>query len=249
MPFQPEIGVAFDARTHAENGTNPRAYFSSVLEKTASYLAASGLNATFEAAAMSSVPRCQSLSEWKTIFHSRIADPISNSVHLTRALFDFQPLCGDRNLAVELKQTVTLQLTESGPFIPVMANDTLSNLPPLTFFHGLVVELDGAQRETLDVESTALGLITDAARVFALAAGNLEVTNTLARLEQAAITMPLHATVLQEAARRFASPHISHAIAGFSGDNGSALIRPSLLGRYDQRLLKSAFETARLTAP
>jgi len=155
-------------------------------------------------------------------------------------LFDFQPLCGDRGLSEELKKTITDDLSQSGPFIPVMANDTLSNLPPLTFFHGLVVELDGAQRETLDIQSTALDPITDAARVFALAAGNLETTNTLLRLKQAAVSFPAHATLFQEAGQAFRVAAYQQAIAAFGGDE--SVIRPSLLGRYDQRLLKTAFD-------
>src|SRR2546430_10134876 len=48
--------------------------------------------------------------------------------------------------------------------IPLLANDTLANLPPLTFFHGLVLELDGAQHDTFDISSTALFPIAAAAR-------------------------------------------------------------------------------------
>jgi CBS domain-containing protein len=185
------------------------------------------------------IPPCQSLSEWKETFKLRVEDPIGNAVHRTRTLFDFQPLSGNRDLATDLKKAVASELRQSGVFVAIMANDTMSNLPPLTFFHGLVVELDGAQRETLDVETTALGPIADAARVFSLAAGDLETTNTLARLQQAATAMPDHASVLQEAAQAFRVAAYQQAIAAFAGES---LIRPALLGRYDQRLLKSAFD-------
>jgi CBS domain-containing protein len=234
VPFQPEIGLVYDAPF----GTDSHKYFSVLLQRVVSYLTDCGLHAASDAI-LGDIPPCQSLTEWKETFQRRIDDPIGNAVHRTRTLFDFQPLSGDRNLAAELKRAVAAELRQSGVFVAIMANDTMSNLPPLTFFHGLVVELDGAQRETLDVESTALGPIADAARVFALAAGDLEITNTLARLKQAATAMPGHATVLQEAAQAFRVAAYQQTLAGFAGE---AEIRPALLGRYDQRLLKTAFD-------
>jgi CBS domain-containing protein len=234
IPFPPELGLVYDSKT----GTGSYHYFSALSQRVAEYLADCGLNPSSEAM-LGDIPPCQSLSEWKETFKLRVEDPIGNAVHRTRTLFDFQPLSGNRDLATDLKKAVASELRQSGVFVAIMANDTMSNLPPLTFFHGLVVELDGAQRETLDVETTALGPIADAARVFSLAAGDLETTNTLARLQQAATAMPDHASVLQEAAQAFRVAAYQQAIAAFAGES---LIRPALLGRYDQRLLKSAFD-------
>jgi CBS domain-containing protein len=234
VPLQPEIGLVYDSTF----GTDPRNYFSALSQRVANYLADCGLRPSSDAT-LSDISPCQSLADWKETFKLRIDDPIGNAVHRTRTLFDFQPISADRGVAADLKRAVTCELRQSGVFVAIMANDTMSNLPPLTFFHGLVVELDGAQRDTLDVESTALGPIADAARVFSLAAGDLEITNTLARLEQAATAMPDHAAVLQEAAQAFRVAAYQQAIAAFAGET---LIRPALLGRYDQRLLKSAFD-------
>jgi CBS domain-containing protein len=242
VPVQPEFGVVYDDSLINPSSSDPRTYFAAVLERATSYLAKAGLQTASDSSIGVILPGCQSLAEWKGFFQARIADPISNSVYLARTLFDFQPLLGQVSLAAELKQTIGSELKRSGPFIPIMANDTMSNLPPLTFFHGLVVELDGAQRETLDVDSTALRPITDAARVFALAAGNLDVTNTLARLEQAAISTTTHAAVLKEAAQAFRVAAYQQAIAGFNSEGRGSIIRPSILGRYDQRLLKTAFD-------
>ena len=239
VPCQPEIGVVFD---DSVTGGNVPEYFSAVLEKTLGYLSNSGLVASSGAVLGNVIPASQSLAAWKQVFQSRIADPISNFVHQTRTLFDFQLLSGDRRLLTELKKVIALDLQQSGPFIAILSNDTLSNLPPLTFFHGLVVELDGAQRDTLDIAATALGPIVDAARVFALAAGNLDTTGTLGRLEAAAISSPSHATVLHGAAQAFRIAAYQQAIAGFSEGNDGSIIRPSILTRYDQRLLKRAFD-------
>jgi CBS domain-containing protein len=123
-----------------------------------------------------------------------------------------------------------------------MANDTMSNLPPLTFFRGLVVELDGEQRDTVDLATTALGPIADAARVFALADKKLEPAQTLARLHCASVAFPAHAAVFHQAAHAFHIAAFHQAWAMFRRQEGERLIRPSALGKYDQRLLKTAFD-------
>jgi CBS domain-containing protein len=235
---QPEIGVVFD---DSVNNSDVSAYFSAVLKKTLGYLSRCRLIASSGTVLGNATPASHSLEAWKQVFQRRIADPISHSVHQTRSLFDFQPLAGDRRLVAELKQVIARDLQDVGPFIAILSNDTLSNLPPLTFFHGLVVELDGAQRDTLDIAATALSPIVDAARVFALAAGDLETTNTLARLERAAVSLPTHSAVLRGAAQAFRIAAYQQAIAGLRGGDGS-IIRPSILTRYDQRLLKNAFD-------
>jgi len=235
---QPEIGVVFE---DSANEGDLSAYFSAVLARTLGYLSQCGLNASSRGSLGEATPGSQSLRAWKQAFQRRIADPISHSVHQSRALFDFQPLAGDRRLVAELKQVMAAGLQEGGPFIAILSNDTLSSLPPLTFFHGLVVELDGAQRDTLDIAATALNPIVDAARVFALAAGDLETTNTLVRLEKAAVSLPTHSAVLRGAAEAFRIAAYQQAITGFHGGDG-AIIRPSILTRYDQRLLKNAFD-------
>ena len=102
--------------------------------------------------------------------------------------------------------------------IPLLANDTLAHLPPLTFFRGLVLELDGAQHDSFDIASAAITPIADAARVFAIAKRRLAPANTLERLAQAALDFPggcddlarsrgrlSHRALLSDAGRRLAN--------------------------------------------
>jgi CBS domain-containing protein len=242
LPMQPEIGVVYDDSS-SPAGSVAQEYFSAVLEKTIAYFTSCGLHASVGLTAEIKSFRCQSLAAWKDSFNACISDPIGNSVYQTRPLFDFQPLLGERRLGRDLKKTIGLALQQSDSFIPIMANDTLSNLPPLTFFRGLVVELDGVQRDTLDVETTALDPIADAARVFALATQNLEVTNTLERLHCAADAMPESRAIFLEAAQAFRVAAYQQALADFRGEGKAAFIRPSALGKYDQRMLKAAFDS------
>jgi signal-transduction protein with cAMP-binding, CBS, and nucleotidyltransferase domain len=231
LPQLPELGIVYQS-SEPEAGN----YFVQVLARTQHYLIACGLVAKLSADAE---PACHGFVEWQKIFREHIEDPIGSGVHRTRSHFDLRPLAGEAPLVEELKQEIARQLARGGPFVPVLSNDTLSNLPPLTFFQGLVVELDGAQRETLDLAATAIDPIVDAARVFSLAGGHLYASNTLTRLEQAAVSMPLHSEVLRAAAQAFRIAAYQQVLAELKE---VPMIRPARLSRYDQRLLKSAFD-------
>ena len=120
--------------------------------------------------------------------------------------------------------------------IPLLANDTLANLPPLTFFRGLVVGLDGAQHDSFDIAVTAVSPIANAARVFAVAGRRLAPANTLDRLEMAALDFPEGAEILREASDAFRVALYYQAAAGRQ-------IQPDRLGKFEQRLLKTAFSS------
>ena len=117
----------------------------------------------------------------------------------------------------------------------LLANDTLARLPPLTFFRGLVVELDGAQTDKVDLNATALTPVADAARVFALATGSPFPANTIDRLQVATEAFPDGVRVFTDAAEAFRIALYCRCTTG-----GSVLV-PSRLGKLDQRLLKTAF--------
>jgi CBS domain-containing protein len=119
----------------------------------------------------------------------------------------------------------------------------MERLPPMTFFQGLVIELDGAQTRTLDLGVTALSPITDAARFFSLAAGRLDAKSTLERLDLAAATVPEADAVFHEAAGAFRVASYYAAMAAMRAPSRSPQIEPSQLTKYDQRLLKTAFES------
>jgi signal-transduction protein with cAMP-binding, CBS, and nucleotidyltransferase domain len=135
-----------------------------------------------------------------------IRDPILNDLYGHRALFD---------------HVFDLEVPEN--VIGILANDTMDNMPPLTFYDGAVLDLDGGRRATLDLESSALNPIVDAARVFALARRSLDPPGVLERLALAG-----SGAVFQEAADAYRVAFYYHTIGG-------------RLSRYDQRLLKTAF--------
>jgi CBS domain-containing protein len=128
------------------------------------------------------------------------------------------------------------ELRDHGTAIPLLANDTLAHLPPLTFFRGLVLGMDGEQRDTFDIGRTAIAPITDAARVFAIAGRRLARANTLERLETAARDFPEGAEILRDGANAF-------RVALYYQTEAGREIKPGRLGKLDQRLLKTAFSS------
>ena len=84
---------------------------------------------------------------------------------------------------------------------------------------------------------TALGPVSAAARVFALSEGGLSIASTLDRLETAASSLPQHDRILREGADAFRIALYHHTLAG------QAVVQPSALSRYEQRLLKTAFSS------
>lgn len=177
---------------------------------------------------------CMPLSSWRGFFTETVRDPAGVDLFARREFFDLRALSGDAGFIDELRGWLRGELSDSQVLVPLLANETLGNLPPLTFFSGLVVALDGTESRHLDLAETALHPIADAARVFALAAGIPEVS-TFARLEAAAGQRPEQAQVFRDAADAYRIALFHRAQAG------SDKIEPGRLARLDQRLLKTAF--------
>ena len=100
--------------------------------------------------------------------------------------------------------------------VALLANDTLAHLPPLTFFRGLVLDLDGVQRDSLDISTSAVAPIADAARVLAISHGRLATVNTLDRLEERQWISRKLPAMLREAADAFRIALYYQTLAGGS---------------------------------
>ncbi|HBY61757.1 MAG TPA: hypothetical protein DEH78_18190, partial [Solibacterales bacterium] len=166
-----------------------------------------------------------------------IRDPLAGGLYERRAALDFQFVEGDAGRYEQFQEAIGAALRAHPETVSLLANDTLSQLPPLTFFRDLVLHLDGAQQETLDLDAAALHPIADAARVFALAQGRLGLPRTIDRLEAAARDYPSAEAVLRQAAAAFRTAVFHRTV------NGGPLVHPGALRKLDQRLLKTAFSS------
>jgi CBS domain-containing protein len=247
----PVLGVVYQDLTETEREKDAaRKYFSTLVQKVEVKLRGCGfsprqnLSGTMRAGTAREI-YCRSYSEWKDFYSGLIRDPIGNAIYDACDFFDARVVCGDPAPWLALRKALLAELERNEAFIPVLANDTLAALPPLTFFQGSVIESDGARRQTLDLEKTALNPIVDAARVFALDAGEVSSPNTLRRLELAAAASPLRASVFYDAADGLRIASYQQALAQFNGTGEDMRINPSRLSRFEQRLLKTAFDSVR----
>jgi signal-transduction protein with cAMP-binding, CBS, and nucleotidyltransferase domain len=228
----PKVGVVFNDTGFGDT-SSASIYGSVVAGRASDWLHHCGLHGAAAKWPDGAHP-CMALTEWQNFFASTIRNPAKQQLYSRRAFFDIRPLAGHVALQEELLDWLGAQIQNSSLLVPLLACDTLANLPPLTFYSGMVVGLDGSEKRDLDLASTLLHPISDAARVFALAAGHSQV-NTLTRLATAATDFPAHAAVFHDAAEAYRVALYQQAQAG------SPRIDPAKLGRLDQRVLKTAF--------
>ena len=240
----PEIGVVYlDSPPDQEADTAK--YFSMLAQKVAAKLESCGWRSERVGGEAGTRRRARSLSEWKEYYRALIDHPIGNGVHAEREILDFHALSGELSIAAELHRFIAAAVAGSETFIPVLANNTIASLPPLTFYQGNVLEPDGRLRSTLDVGKTALTPITDAARVMSMAEREVFPANTLQRLRQLASRLPRYSSILTDAAEAWRIVCYHHTLAGLSTGGDSSLINPANLSRFEQRMLKSAFDSTR----
>ncbi len=230
----PKIGVVYDDG-QLEDTTGASLYFNAVAGQVAAWLAACGLEGDAPVWPEGAHP-CMPLPEWKRFFSATIRKPYEYDLFARRELFDLRELSGDPALLAELTSHIAQELEQTDILVPLLANDTLGHLPPLTVFRGLVLQSDGSERETLDLAEFIVHPISDAARVFVLGKGGIPI-NTLERLEAASVASPENAAVFRGAAEAFRIGLYHQAVAG------TPLIAPSALGKLDQRVMKTAFSS------
>lgn len=237
-PAAVEMILILDARA-AKNQT----WFASLAEDLAARLKSCGFAAP--RSGLSPVqPACRvSLAEWGENFRQWIASPIEHNILQQLPLFDFAPVQADHPLSRELRQTVRDALAGHPNFIRLLANDCFENLPPLTIFEGYAVDAAGLQTEQLELQAHAIQPVVDVARVFQLATGDIAITSTLGRLTRAGEIHPGARRVFEQASRAFRIALTCGATVGLKTGSDGARIRPALLSRADQVLLKSGFQS------
>ena len=125
---------------------------------------------------------CQPMSTWKKYFRNWISEPNVEAVMKSLILFDFRPLYGKFQLAVDLRNALKAMIEGEGIFLGHMANTIIKNTPPIGFFKSFVVEKSGEHKDEFNLKIKGLAPLTDAVRLFALEKGVIE-TSTLGRIQ------------------------------------------------------------------
>jgi len=185
---------------------------------------------------------CRSVEEWKRAFTTWIRDPIESGLYRATSFFDLRAVCGDVSLAEDLRRHIDAEEGENPNFVRLLANDSMENLPPLTFFRGLVIDDEGTYAETLDLKRATLQPVVDVARALAID-GVRAQTSTLARLDGARTLTGSDERLLADASAAFANALYHRARTGFSNGTDGSRVDPGKLTRFEQTLLQSGFRT------
>ncbi len=157
----------------------------------------------------------------------------------------FEPaaVCGNATAVAALQQHIREEVQKNESFVPILANDSMANLPPLTFFQGLVVEDDGERSGRFDLRRSTLRPLADVGRVFALERADASQTPTVARLEAAGAEVEEQRDLFFDAAGTFRVALYHQARIGLRDGTGGWSIEPKALSKIEQQGLKNGFRT------
>jgi CBS domain-containing protein len=224
-----------------EQGRAARGYFLELGRRVSAGLAACGFVTTAKGIVAGHPSACRSADEWRHAFSAWIRDPVNNSVYRATSFFDLRAVCGDCGLVDDLGRHIHAEEDASPGFVPLLAEGSMENLPPLTFFRGLVVNDEGVYAHTLDLQRATIQPVVDIARALALDDGCRE-TATLDRL-QGTLATGEDDLLLTEAAAAFRNALYHRARNGLANGTDGTRVDPAKLTRFEQNLLKSGFRT------
>jgi CBS domain-containing protein len=181
------------------------------------------------------------LHEWKMRFEQWVHEPVLNEMYRARPLFDLRPIQGPRELWNEIESTATAAFDRD--FLYVLANDCLTNLPPLTFFHEAVVEESGGETAVFRLEERALLPLIDVGRVFGMAAQTTFARSTFERFAAARMLLPESESIFRNASEALRVLLWQQGRVGLRQKSSGSELPPSLLSRYDRQILRNAFRS------
>ena len=202
-----------------------------------------GYHSTDNAITPASQGACRSVAEWKDSYSRWISDPVLSGLYAGLRFFEFAPVRGDSALAAELREHIREAVQENESFVPILANDSMANLPPLTFFQGLVVEDDGERTDRFDLRRGTMQPLADVGRVFGLERGDTSPTRTDLRLAATGTEMADQHDLFADAADTFRVALYHQARIGLRDGTSGWAIEPKALSKMEQQVLKNGFRT------
>jgi CBS domain-containing protein len=186
---------------------------------------------------------CRSLDDWKVSFTRWISDPVLSGLNAGLRFFELAPLLGSGAPVAALRQHIHEEVQRNEFFVPILANDSMANLPPLTFFQGLVVDDDGVRTERFDLRRGALLPLADVGRVFALERADTVHNATIDRLQEAGAEIEEQRELFADAAATYRLALYHQGRVGLRDSVAGWSIEPNALSKLEQQALKNGFRT------
>lgn len=236
-------GLVYDEAETAIQRKAARAYYLELGRRVSAGLAACGYSTSTKAIVAGHPSACRSVVEWERAFSQWVSDPVESCVYRATSFFDLRPIHGDCRLVDRLAHHTHDEVARNPGFVPLLVSDSMANLPPLTFFRGLVIDDEGAYTEVLDLQRATLQPVTDIARALALDCQLYQATATLERLRALAPENGEAAVLIKETATAFRTALYHRARTGFATGTEGSRVDPTKLTRLEQSLLKTGFRT------
>ena len=183
----------------------------------------------------------QPLSKWKTYFSEWILHPTPEALVKVSVFFDYRAVAGSKSLAEELTQHIYQEIGNRQIFLNFLAQNALTNPPPLGFFKDFMVEKSGEHRDQFDIKARAMLPLTDLARLLVLSHQVVGINNTFRRFEKLAGLEPNYAELFVQAGKAYEILIRIRALEGLQNRNSGRYIQPKSLGKLQRQLLKNTF--------
>jgi len=228
------------ANPPVEQKEQAAAWFSRLADGVCMMLASIGYDAHGETLA-DNADWCKPVNQWRLSLNEWILNPVDNNILTKVPFFDFRPVAGNFKLAGQLRREIDKAVHRNPRFIPLLANDSLENLPPLTIFRDSVMDQAGVLWTCIDTKLHAMRPLADTARVLALQLGMLETTSTIERFRTAAQCLPKYKDLFEDAAEASRVALFYQTLHGLKNQDDGRYIRPAELAKIDHEKLKSVF--------
>ena len=187
---------------------------------------------------------CLSSRGWRERFSGWVRNPVPEALLNASIFFDFRPIAGEFALADGLRDWLQDLVKGDERFLKTLALNALESEVPLGFFGNLVTGGEGIDAGTLDLKTQGTRVITDAARIYALACG-VGATNTAARLRGAEEALGMANTEVEAIVEAFYHLLLLRLRTQLEGGRSPNRIAPGKLNEFDRRILKESLRQAR----
>ncbi len=194
---------------------------------------------------MASNPRwCRSLPDWKAGFFDWIQNPEPQEIINLSIFFDFRPVYGDTDLALDLRQFIHSLLKDETAFFHYFAQNAIQFKPPVRLLGNIYLSGGSAEHAGEINLKDAMMPIVSFARLYALR-HQLNQTHTVERIKalcERNIILPASRDEIIAAYDVLMQLRLQNQMTGIlAGRSPQNIIHPTKLGYIQQELLKQSF--------
>ncbi len=184
---------------------------------------------------------CQPVSAWKKYFSEWVSSPDPKSVMKSTIFFDYRLGYGSRKLVSDLNSHLVSIIKKNDIFLNFLAQNSLQNPPPLSFFKNFLVERSGEHKDEFDIKKRGMMPLADAARLLLLDHHVVDIKNTVERFEKLAEIEPNNRSLFEAAADSYEIFMSHRARNGLAKKDSGRFISLSELNKLEKQVLKNAF--------